>query len=35
MELIIAVCGSDCAKCEAYLATQANDQDWKKRVAAG
>jgi hypothetical protein len=35
MEWIIAVCGSDCAKCEAYLATQANDQDWKKRVAAG
>ena len=35
MERIIAVCGLDCAECEAYLATQANDEEWKKRVAAG
>jgi hypothetical protein len=34
MERIIAVCGLDCAVCEAYLATQANDEGWKKRVAA-
>jgi len=35
MERIIAECGLDCADCEAYLATQANDDEWKKRVAAG
>jgi hypothetical protein len=30
----IAVCGLDCAQCEAYQATQANDEEWKDRVAA-
>ena len=34
MERMIAVCGLDCAKCEAYLATQANDEAAKERVAA-
>ena len=35
MERIIAECGLDYAECEAYLSTQANDDEWKKRVAAG
>ncbi len=34
MERIIAVCGLDCATCAGYLATQANDEAWKERVAA-
>jgi hypothetical protein len=34
MERLIAVCGLDCAKCEAYLATQAKDEAAKERVAA-
>jgi hypothetical protein len=33
MALLIAACGLDCAKCEAYLATQANDQAALERVA--
>jgi hypothetical protein len=33
MKRIIAVCGGDCAECEAFLATQADDEEWKKRVA--
>jgi hypothetical protein len=34
MNQLIAFCGLDCAKCEAYLATQANDDAAKERVAA-
>ncbi len=34
MERMIAVCGIDCAACEAYLATQADDESAKERVAA-
>ena len=34
MERMIAVCGLDCATCGGYLATQANDEAWKERVAA-
>ncbi len=30
---LIAFCGLDCSKCEAYQATQANDEAWKQRVA--
>jgi hypothetical protein len=30
----IAFCGLDCAQCEAYLATQANDDMAKERIAA-
>ena len=33
-EQIIAFCGLTCSECEAYLATQANDEAWKERVAA-
>jgi hypothetical protein len=35
MAALIAYCGLDCAACEAYQATQADDQAWKERVAAG
>jgi hypothetical protein len=31
---IIAFCGIDCAQCDGYKATQANDEDWKERIAA-
>lgn len=31
---IIAFCGLTCSECEAYQATQANDDAWKERVAA-
>ena len=34
MATMIAVCGLDCAACEAYLATQANDEAAKEKVAA-
>jgi hypothetical protein len=34
MNTLIAFCGLNCAQCEAYLATQANDQAAKERVAA-
>ena len=34
MERMIAVCGLDCAQCEGYKATQANDEAEKERVAA-
>jgi hypothetical protein len=34
MNQMIAFCGLDCAKCEAYIATQANDDAAKERVAA-
>jgi hypothetical protein len=34
MNQLIAFCGLDCAKCEAYIATQANDEAAKERVAA-
>jgi hypothetical protein len=34
MNLMTAFCGLDCAACEAYLATQANDQAAKERIAA-
>ncbi len=32
MSTLIASCGLDCARCDAYLATQANDEAWKQRV---
>jgi hypothetical protein len=31
---MIAFCGLDCAQCEAYQATQANDEAAKERIAA-
>ena len=34
MERMIAVCGLDCATCEARLATQASDEAAKERIAA-
>ena len=34
MSPIIAYCGLDCSTCEAYLATKANDEAAKARVAA-
>jgi len=34
MTSLIAVCGLDCAACPAYLATQANDEAARERVAA-
>ncbi len=34
MNPLIAFCGLDCAKCEAYLATQANDDTAKERLIA-
>lgn len=34
MTPMIAFCGLDCSKCEAYLATQANDEAEKERIAA-
>jgi hypothetical protein len=34
MERMIAVCGLDCGTCEARLATEANDEEAKQRVAA-
>lgn len=30
---MIAYCGLDCSKCEGYLATQANDDDRRAKVA--
>ncbi len=32
MSPLIAFCGLDCAKCEAYIATQANDEAAKERL---
>ncbi len=34
MSTLIAACGLDCAKCEAYIATQANDRAALEQVAA-
>ena len=34
MDAMIAFCGLNCATCEGYLATQANDEAAKERVAA-
>ncbi len=34
MAQIIAVCGLDCAACDAYLATQAKDEAAKEKIAA-
>jgi hypothetical protein len=34
MNLLIAACGLDCGQCEAYLATQADDQPALERIAA-
>jgi len=34
MDRIIAYCGLDCSGCEAYQATQANDEAAKERIAA-
>ena len=33
MDLMIAYCGLDCAKCEAYLATVNNDEELRRKVA--
>ncbi len=33
MTMLIAACGLDCAKCDAYIATQANDQVALEKVA--
>ena len=32
MNQLIAFCGLDCAKCDAYIATQSNDEAAKQRV---
>ncbi len=34
MSTLIAACGLDCAKCEAYIATQANDSAALEQIAA-
>jgi len=34
MEKMIAYCGLTCSECEAFLATQNNDQELRKKVAA-
>jgi len=34
MSTLIAACGLDCAKCDAYIATQANDEAALEQVAA-
>ena len=34
MTTFIAACGLDCAKCDAYIATQANDQAALEQIAA-
>lgn len=34
MDNFIAACGLDCSKCEAYLATQANDLEAMEKIAA-
>ncbi len=34
MSTLIAACGLDCAKCEAYLATQSNDLVMLEQIAA-
>jgi hypothetical protein len=34
MSTLIAYCGLDCAQCEAYQATQANDVAWQERLLA-
>jgi hypothetical protein len=34
MTQLIAFCGLDCSKCDAYLATQSNDDAAKERVLA-
>jgi hypothetical protein len=34
MNRMIAFCGLVCTECEGYLATQANDEEWKERLAA-
>ena len=34
MEKLIAYCGIDCAGCDAYLATQNNDQALREKTAA-
>lgn len=33
MECMIAFCGLICTECEGYQATQANDEEWKERLA--
>ncbi len=33
MDKMIAFCGSDCIKCEAFIATQANDRESLERTA--
>ena len=33
MATLIAACGLDCAKCDAYIATQANDQAALEQIA--
>jgi hypothetical protein len=35
MEMIIAACGLDCAQCGAYIASMKNDNELRKKVAAG
>jgi hypothetical protein len=34
MNQLIAFCGLDCAKCEAYIATEASDDAAKERIVA-
>ncbi len=34
MSRMVAYCGLVCSECEAYRATQADDQEWLERVAA-
>ena len=32
MSSLVVFCGLDCAQCEAYQATQANDPAWQERI---
>ena len=34
MSALVVFCGLDCAQCEAYQATQANDRAWQERILA-
>jgi hypothetical protein len=34
MHQLIAYCGLNCAECEAFQATQADDDAWKEKIAA-
>lgn len=33
-QMMIGFCGLVCSRCEGYLSSQANDEEWKERLAA-